>query len=154
MITTRQITKDQPSAALSARERLLHDPQIRRNKSTYANHARPAAPSVTVTFETSGPGVTLSRAEQEQQAIAIARTYRHYYLAEIAYQANLCEVTALIKPMHHTKTNALQITVDASGNANIEALELPAYRPSFRRLLLVIGLLATAATILAFAGLF
>lgn len=138
MVSSQPLLEKHSSAALAARERLLHDPQIRRNRSLSPE------PSVTATF--TPEETSLSHRDQEQQAIAIARAYKQYYLAEITYQAHRREVVALIKPLHSVQADPLQIIVDANGNATIETVETSQVSPR-NRLLVLISILATITAI-------
>jgi len=108
------VASSQPSA-WTARERLLHDRQMRCTRSGAALFSEPIQPQAPTPRK-------LSLAEQQRQAIQIARTFDRHYLAAIHYADQDEVVTAIVRPVQRRDTRrevAYEIGVDAAGNVNV-----------------------------------
>jgi hypothetical protein len=123
------------TAAHTARERLLSDRVMRRNKSpgsddstsdtTPLSQTQTAAPAVKPLLPLP-EGDPLPRAEQEQRAVQVALGFRRYYLAETYWDESGIAV-ALVKPIFSGKRRAdtpHKICVDADGNVSVLPVEL------------------------------
>lgn len=82
----------------------------------------------------------LTPAQQRQQAILIARSFKGQYLSGIAYLEDYETTIAIVRPIHRDKANSPhQISVDPAGNISVTRLAPPApaeARRVARRLLL------------------
>jgi hypothetical protein len=127
--------------AATARERLLRDREMRRNRGPSPGAAPLPAPPVTETFPALAVRPALSAAwsfhhlsplDQKRQAIQIAQSFRSHYLAEIAYHDDRQMTVAILRPIqirHHTLDVPHKICVDAAGNVGVfcsEPSQVPA----------------------------
>lgn len=116
-----------PDPAATARSRLLCDNTIRHtlNRTAY-----------------------LSPAEQRQQAVQIAHSFTHHYLAKLTYLDDCQTTIAMIRPID-TRQPACQIWVDAIGNVSVCPQHLPSTTAHpFSRALFIPGFLLVALGIL------
>jgi hypothetical protein len=124
------LTSTRQPAANLARERLLIDPVMRRNKPTTA----PALeiPAITTTFP-------VPNNDQKRHVMQIARSFKDYYLAHVTYQGDL--TVALMNPVNEYD-EPLEIHVGANGDISVISCgeTHPSLGPAVRRILLVSSL--------------
>ena len=148
-------TSRSPSAA-AARERLLHDSQMRRNRVSLTEISPLPAPAITETFPALAaraafsPGWSfhrLSPLDQKRQAIQIAQSFKGHYLAEVTYHHDRQMTVAILRPIqirHHTLDVPHEIRVDAVGNVGVfccEPFQTPVRPPVIGRVLLTFSVL-------------
>jgi hypothetical protein len=143
------------SSALTARDRLLHDRQMRcyHTMSGSQSGALAFSPSSIIRPQALSPR-KLSLAEQQRQAIQIARTFDHHYLAAMRYGDEDGVVTAIIKPIQRRDARrevAHEIGVDAAGNVNIARCDHASVRRGilFRVSMLAVGTALLVGSVLA-----
>lgn len=131
----------QSRTASIARDRLLRDHAMRRNKAPLPGFSPLPAPPITETFAAQDARRAfsatwsfhhLSPLDQKREAIQIARSFRSHYVAEITYHDDHRTTTALLRPIqvrHHSLDVPHEISVDASGNVNVSCCE-PSQAPA------------------------
>lgn len=141
------------SSAGTARERLLHDCQMRCSQETPARCSPASTLSSPGIFRQALSPYQLSSAEQQRQAIQIARTFNHHYLATIHHESEDRGVIAVVRPIPgrtHRREVAHEIYVDAVGNVNVAPCSAdPALG---RRGILVRTLMTAGVAVLILAG--
>jgi len=146
------IDKAQPNTATLARERLLRDREMRRNKPSHALSPLPAPP-ITAAFPllAARPGRRfLTPPEQRQQVIQIARNFRSHYLANITYLDDIKMTVAVVRPTHARRKECdgpHEICVDAAGNVSVSRCNLARpsrWWPVLSRMLVVVSVVLTA----------
>jgi len=126
MLSSQRLAQHPPSPASLARERLLRDRTLRRNRAPDPAFQPLAAPSITATFPflAAGPYLAeprLTPAAQHLQAIQVARGFRGHYVSEIKYNAQDHTAIARLRAKHDHRGRAdHEITVDAQGNVNVQ----------------------------------
>lgn len=126
MLSSQRLAHHPPSAASLARERLLRDRTMRRNRPPDPAFQPLAVPSITTTFAflAAEPCVAeprLTPAAQHLQAVQVARGFRGHYVSEIKYDAKARIAIARLRSKHDHRGQADQeITVDAQGNVNVQ----------------------------------
>lgn len=97
----------------------------------------------------------LSPAQQRQQAILIARSFKGQYLSGITYLDDYETTIAIVRPIHRDKANSPhQISVDPAGNISVTRLAPSppaAAQRVARRLLLAAGACVPLLTLLLIA---
>lgn len=141
-------------SAEMARERLLNDRQIHRNRNFHADGLPlPSDPfsglPATGPFSPAFAQNLLTSSEQKRQAIQIAQTFRQHYLAVITYHEDCRVVVATVRPIHarnYRRDVAHDIHVDPAGNVNIVQCP-PEHSPqrwlALGRLLMVASIVVT-----------
>jgi hypothetical protein len=139
MITSPRATLSASGSAIIARERLLQDPTVRQPSIHQADPGPPQPSSAA--FWTPHPNAMdnglLSSSEQKQQALSVARSFRDHYLSEIAFFPEDNITLAVVRPSAAQKDTSYAITVDATGNTNVEPVPGQGTSPQrLRRVLL------------------
>lgn len=142
-----------------ARDRLLRDQAMRRNKTPLPGFSPLPVPPITETFASQDARRAfsstrsfhyLSPLDQKREVIQIAQSFRGHYVAEITYHDDHQTTIALLRPIrirHHSLDVPHEISVDASGNVNVSSCE-PAQTPA-RPSAIGWVLLATGASLIA-----
>ncbi|HEX3053073.1 MAG TPA: hypothetical protein VHP83_20610 [Aggregatilineaceae bacterium] len=134
-------------SAATLRERLLSDPQIRRNQPAYTSPPAELVAPITVTFASANVHPCLSAAEQQQRAIQVAKSYKSHFLAEYSYRDDQNVAVAVIRP-RSASDSVQQICVDADGNVSILADDLPQRLILSRVAVVLSGMVAAIGTLM------
>jgi hypothetical protein len=124
--------KFQNNTASMARNRLMGDPVMRRNRAVAAPSLPPSpvtkafpalAPTNLVVEPRHDSRQRLTASEQRTQVLVIARNFANHYLAEIKFLADRNITVALVQPSpcaNPRKNPPHRISVDAHGNAEVK----------------------------------
>ncbi len=92
----------------------------------------------------------LSPVEQHRQALQIARSFKHHYLAQIIYHDDYQMTTALVKPADRRRP-AHEIWVDATGNVSVHHQDIrSASQHLSRRVLFVLSIVLVCLFLIIF----
>ena len=129
MITSPRATLSASGSAITARERLLQDKIVRAIDNRL-----------------------LSSSEQNRQALGAARSFRNHYLSEIAFIPEDNITVAVVRPSAAQKDTSYAITVDATGNTNVEPIaDHNASHQRMRRVMLGTSTIVLILALLIFA---
>ncbi len=140
------ILNRQTGSATTLRERLLSDPQMRRNQAASQGSPAEWVTPITATF---ADHPRLSATEQKQRALQVAKSYKSHFLAEYRYRDDQNLAVAVIRP-RSTSDSVQQICVDADGNVSILDENLPQRLILSRVAVVLSGMLAAIGTLMWF----
>jgi hypothetical protein len=146
MLSSQRLAHHPATPASLARERLLRDRTLRRNRRPDATLQPLAIPSITTTFaflaaEPCAAEARLTPAAQSLQAVQVARGFRGHYLAKMEYNQEDHTAIARLRSKHdHSGCADQKITVDAQGNVNVQRCGAGGWRAArVQRLLMLLG---------------
>jgi hypothetical protein len=160
MINSQRITVSRGNPAAAARERLLQDKAMRRNRDdavfTMLDPALLAWQTTTPPVKSTRPAAGgLTPVQQRQQALLVARSFKEHYLSGISYREDCGTTIAIVRPIQRKKGNVPhRISVDPAGNVSVTRLKPSPAAPSpriMRWLLLAGGAIGPLLTLLLVA---